>query len=144
MKPRLLILYDGHCLLCNRLIANLLDRDKHNQLRAAPLQTYSEIQKGRFVSVDEHIDSVVLITNGNKVSYRSDAILDLKAAFSSFSWFYRSLKIIPRSIRDSVYDFIARHRASWFGRSESCVMPPQQTRNKYLMTGQELMHYLSK
>ena len=48
-----------------------------------------------------------------------------------WSW-GRFLLFIPRFISDAVYRFVARNRIKWFGRTESCWLPPQDQRHRFL------------
>ncbi|OAH59636.1 MULTISPECIES: hypothetical protein [Bacillaceae] len=38
--------------------------------------------------------------------------------------------IIPSRIRHIVYDWIAKNRYKWFGKKESCMLPPPSIRNR--------------
>lgn len=137
----LLVLYDGHCLLCNRFIRKLISSDTNDILRAAPLQTYAQLEN-KF-DIDESVDSVILVT-ADSIEYKSDAVLSIKSKFSSIPWFFSGLKLIPKGLRNIVYDFIARNRFSWFGKADECVIPPTEVLEKYLMKTADLQRYLNE
>jgi predicted DCC family thiol-disulfide oxidoreductase YuxK len=40
--------------------------------------------------------------------------------------------VIPKFIRDAVYDFIARNRYSWFGKKDQCMIPTAELKSKFL------------
>jgi predicted DCC family thiol-disulfide oxidoreductase YuxK len=42
------------------------------------------------------------------------------------------LMIIPRQIRDPFYDFVARHRYQWMGKSDSCRVPTEEDRKRFV------------
>jgi predicted DCC family thiol-disulfide oxidoreductase YuxK len=44
----------------------------------------------------------------------------------------RSLLVVPRFIRDPVYDMIARNRYRWFGRRTACLVPTPATRDRFI------------
>lgn len=140
---RLLILYDGHCLLCNRFIRRLLKKDKNDRLRVAPLAEYLALETTKVLPVRVDVDSVILIDDG-KISYKSSAALTVLAKLSNTPWFYNIWLWIPRQIRDGVYDVIAANRHKWFGRSETCELPDENHKKKYLFTSPMILDFLSK
>lgn len=133
-SPTGVVLFDGYCNLCHRAVRFILIRDRYRRFKFASLQ--SEIALSllkvchppRPVSM---VDSVFLIEN--KTCYTSsDAVLRiLKGIGGLWAGFY-ILMIIPKSIRDSFYAFIARHRVRWFGRSESCLLPRPEYSDRFL------------
>jgi predicted DCC family thiol-disulfide oxidoreductase YuxK len=42
------------------------------------------------------------------------------------------LQLLPKSLRDAVYNAVARRRYRIFGRTEACMLPPDQGRNRFL------------
>jgi len=138
---RLLLLYDGKCLLCNRFIQRILKQDDNGILRAASLQDYDKVMTEN--AIDQSVDSVVLIKN-EEIFYKSDAVLEAKKSLSSLPVWYTLLLAIPKFIRDGVYDFIAANRYSWFGKSDECVVPPASQRAKYLNKVEELRAFMAK
>jgi len=113
--------YDGHCILCSKAVQFLLERDKKKRLHFSPLQS---------AYAAEHLkslpkpwpDSIILQTN-NKVYVKSSAVL---IAISKLSFWYRPialLLIIPPFIRNWVYDWVAKNRYGWFGKTDSCFLP---------------------
>lgn len=117
------ILFDGVCNLCNSSVQFIINHDKKQVFRFASLQ--SEFGKNilqQFDLSDKNIDSVMLFEN-NSVMIKSTAALNIaKRLGGGYSLLY-ALIIIPKFIRDFVYDFIARNRYKWFGKQESCMIP---------------------
>ena len=76
-------------------------------------------------------DSVVLLEEG-RIHVRSAAALRI-ARQLRFPWPLAWIFIIvPRPIRDWVYDVIARHRYRWFGKREECMVATPDLRNRFL------------
>ena len=76
--------------------------------------------------------SSVILIDGDRVLQRSDAAL---RAASYLRWPYRALtvlRLVPRPLRDLVYNFIARNRYRWFGKHESCRLPTPALRARFL------------
>ena len=47
-------------------------------------------------------------------------------------WLVSVLRVVPRFLRDPVYDFVARHRYRWFGKYDQCPLPPPELRARFL------------
>ena len=127
------ILFDGFCGLCNRWVDFVLVRDRRRRFRFASLQSEAGKALLRLTSdLPSNTDTVVLFEDG--VLYtRSTAALRVFGALD-FPWkLLRILLLVPRPLRDCVYDFIARHRYQWFGRREVCRLPGPQEAERFLL-----------
>jgi len=131
-----IVLFDGVCALCNHSIDYLIKLDTDLNLKYAPLQ--GETAKtifSRHTIHDDALKSIIFVkkTAGGEIIYkRSDAVLESIKAIGGF-WKIASLfKVIPKSIRDRIYDFIARNRYKWFGKYETCRLPSPEERELFL------------
>ena len=135
--PKPIVLYDGVCGLCNRLVQFLLKRDKHDRFRFASLQ--SELAHGVLIrhGHDPHnLDTVYVVQDYNQSSEtllaRSDAILYMLGQLGGI-WSLASIGgVLPRGFRDAIYKIVARNRYSVFGKHESCMLPEPKHRAKFL------------
>ncbi len=135
-KP--IILYDGVCGLCNRLVQFLLKHDHHGRLYFASLQSDFAAKVLQRHGIDpKDLDTLHVVENFEKpderVLQRSDAILragrELGGSWSALS----SLgTIVPRPLRDLVYRFVARNRYRVFGKYDTCMLPDPNQRNRFL------------
>jgi len=131
LAPRLaarpILLVDGECALCNRAVRFFSEEDAHEVFRYATLQGS---MGQRFVL--KHglagLDSMVLIENPStpheRAFVRSTAPLRALTALGGF-WKLAGIGlVIPRPLRDGVYDAVAQRRYRWFGRvNNSCMAP---------------------
>lgn len=129
------LLYDGVCGFCNRTVQMILDRDRRGTMRFAALQSdYGRAVVGRHREL-EGVDSVVFVepaAGGERVHVRSDAALKV-AAYLGGPWkVFLAAKVIPRGLRDYLYDLFARNRYRFFGKSEQCMLPPAEARARFL------------
>jgi predicted DCC family thiol-disulfide oxidoreductase YuxK len=126
------ILFDGVCNLCNGFVRFVIERDPHARFRFAALSSDSARQVLNDAGVQGSIpDSIVLIQDG-RVYFRSDAALQIARGLT-FPWPVTAVfAVIPRVIRDGVYDFIAAHRYRWFGRRDVCLLPTPELRHRFL------------
>jgi predicted DCC family thiol-disulfide oxidoreductase YuxK len=132
MKQQPVILFDGVCNFCNSAVNFTIKRDKHAVIQYAPLQS----EKGRLflrqynLPVDE-MKSFVFIEDG-KAYTRSTASLKVCRHLSGLWPLLYVFIIVPRFIRDGLYDFIARNRYKWFGMRQECMMPTPEVRKRFL------------
>ena len=101
-----IVFYDGECGLCQRSISLISTWDNKHKLFFAPLNgvTYKKY-------FNENSDlTTVLYFSGNNLFTKSDAIIEIGRTLGGLKKSWILLKIIPRFIRDTVYQFIAGHR----------------------------------
>jgi predicted DCC family thiol-disulfide oxidoreductase YuxK len=122
------IYYDGYCGLCDRFIGFVLARDRKGRYRYAPLS--GETARGRFGDPEQ--PQTVILEEAGTVRVRSDAALAIVAGLGGGWKLVQLLRIIPRPVRDWVYDLIARHRFEWFGRRAECRIPAPDHRERFL------------
>jgi predicted DCC family thiol-disulfide oxidoreductase YuxK len=124
------VLFDGICNLCNGAVTFVIERDRKDVFRFAPLQG----ERARTL-LAEHPgpvpDSMVLIQDG-RIFMRSDAALRIARQLGGGYPLLYPLILLPRWIRDRVYDWVARNRYRWFGKRESCMIPTPELRRKFL------------
>jgi predicted DCC family thiol-disulfide oxidoreductase YuxK len=126
------IIFDGVCNLCNAAVRFIIRRDPQARFRFAALQSAPAQALLARVEVDAAaFDSVMLVEDG-VVHSRSDAALRV-ARRLRFPWpLLYALVILPRPLRDSLYDFIARNRYRWFGKRETCMTPTPDLQSRFL------------
>jgi predicted DCC family thiol-disulfide oxidoreductase YuxK len=131
-----LVLYDGVCGLCNRLVRFLLRVDRRAVLCFAPLQgpTAARLAERHGFSLD--VKTIIYVRpfglKGERAYERSDAALRMLADLGGIWWVLSWLRIVPRPLRDAVYDWVARHRYQWFGKYDSCPLPSPEQRARFL------------
>ncbi len=128
-----IILFDGVCNFCNASVNFIIAHDKKNHFKFAAIQ--SKIGEGllKKYNIDESItDSAVLIEN-NKSYIKSAAVLRITKHLNGLYPLLYLLIIIPPFIRDGVYDFISRNRYKWFGKKESCMIPTDEMKSKFIV-----------
>ena len=133
-KNKQLILFDGVCHLCNGAVQYILKNDKKDVFLFTPLQSDTGKQVIEDYQIDTtKVDSILLLNPKKKLLYKSGAVLriafHLKFPINVLSVFL----VIPPSIRNWVYDQIAKNRYKWNGKRETCMMPSPEIRKKFLM-----------
>lgn len=126
-----LLLYDGLCGFCNGWVRFLLRVDRDGSLRFAPLQGETATRFRAHHPDVALADSIVLIED-QRVSVRSTAVLRL---IRYLGWPWKLLLVgylLPREIRDSLYDVVAFWRYRLFGRYQTCPLPAAGARSRFL------------
>ena len=132
-----IVLYDGVCGLCNRLVQFLLKRDARDRFRFASLQSEFSSRLLTRHGVDPHdLDTVYVVKNHDRpdeeILARSDAILYLLNQLGGI-WSLSGVgRVLPRTLRDVLYKLVARNRYKVFGKFESCMLPEPKHRAKFL------------
>ena len=127
-----ILLFDGVCNLCNASVQWVLKHDKKALFRFAALQSatgQSLLQRSGLSP--ENFDTVVLL-DGDQVFTRSDAALEIARRIGGVWSLLAAFRILPRPIRNAVYDWVARHRYRWFGKTESCMIPRPEWTNRFV------------
>jgi predicted DCC family thiol-disulfide oxidoreductase YuxK len=131
------VFYDGVCGLCNRLVQFLLKHDKRDRFRFASLQSDLAHDVLTRHGLDPHdLDTVYVVKDyqqtGEILLERSDAILLMVSELGGI-WSVASIgRVLPKALRDALYKVVARNRYRVFGKSESCMLPAPEHRNKFL------------
>lgn len=126
------LLFDGVCNLCNASVQWILKLDHKAQFRFAALQSeFGQQILQKYGLKQEHFDTVVLSV-GDRIFLRSDAPLEIVRRLGGFWKLFYLFKILPRPLRDALYNFVARNRYRWFGRQEACMLPRPEWKGRFL------------
>ena len=129
------VLFDGVCNLCEGAVTFLIQRDPEGVFRFAPLQsTVAEALLAGHEIDPTDLDSVVLV-EGDRVYTKSDAVLRAAHHLGGIYRLFPPLAILPRRLRDGLYDFVADRRYGWFDKKEQCMMPTPDIRSRFLAGG---------
>lgn len=124
---RPLVVFDGYCNLCNRSVDFIIKRDPQGIFRYVALQSEAGAWLANILNISTEPQSVLLISGG-KIYQASDAALIIASRLKKpYSWF-GILRILPRMLRDPIYNLVATNRYSWFGKRQVCRMPTEEER----------------
>jgi len=131
-EKQAIIFFDGVCNLCNGFVQFVIERDKENYFRFSSLQAEAARPYLENCGISpKELGSVVLYENGKCFTRSAAALRILKRLSGGWPALFGFI-IIPRFIRDLVYDFIARNRYRWFGKQESCWLPTPELKSRFL------------
>ncbi len=126
------LLFDGVCNLCNGLVQFVIRRDPEGHFRFASLQS----EAGQTLAAEaglptDDLTTAVLYHQGH-FHLKSDMALEVARQLGGFWRVFYAFRIIPRAIRNAVYDWVARNRYQWFGKRESCMIPTPDLKARFL------------
>lgn len=130
-----LILFDGICRLCNGWARFVIRHDGDRRFKLAPMQSDAGQAVLRHFGLPTATFDTLLVVEEQAVYGKSDAFLRVVAGLG---WPWKALaalRVVPRALRDGVYDRIARHRYRLFGRHACCVSPPRDHPGRFLGDG---------
>jgi predicted DCC family thiol-disulfide oxidoreductase YuxK len=132
--PDRVILFDGVCVLCSGGARFVIARDPNATFRFVAVQE----PYGRALAQRLGIDTAFPETNAailaGRAYFKSDAAIEILSRLPLW-WWVRVLRIVPRMLRDAVYDLVARNRYRMFGRTETCLLPTPELARHFLRDG---------
>jgi len=127
-----IVLFDGVCNLCNAVVKFIIRHDKKAVFSFASLQSEEGqlLLKQNDLSPDS-FDSFIYVENG-KIRQKSAAALYLAKRLDGLWPLLYAGIIIPRPLRDFIYKKIADNRYRLMGRSETCMIPTPELKQRFL------------
>lgn len=156
-----ILFFDGVCNLCNGAVQFIIRRDAHGRVRFAPLQSaaarsflQSHAQSAELAptedlgasseagaraeaadgeaTVSEAGLASVICWDAGRIYTKSDAVLHL-ARYLRQPWpLFSVFRVLPRGLRNALYDIVAKRRYQWFGRRTTCMVPTANLRSRFL------------
>lgn len=126
-----ILLFDGYCNLCSGCVKFVLRHERNNKIMFTSLQSDQGIRLLKHYQIDPVItDSLVLIEN-NTAYIKSSAALRLTKYLKGLYPMCMVFIMVPSIIRNLIYDYIAKHRYQWFGKSDTCLVPDKNSVNRF-------------
>lgn len=131
MEEKPIILFDGVCNVCNGAVQFIIKHDKQGKFQFASLQ--SSFGKKLIETNPElkDLDSVILLQNGI-VKTESTAALHISKKLDGWPKVFYFFIVIPAPIRNYFYQLFASNRYRLFGKSETCMIPSKEIRDRFL------------
>lgn len=128
-----IVFFDGYCNLCNRSVAFIIARDRRAQFRFASLDSVTAQSRLAALAATAPLPDSVLLLDADGLHARSDAARRIAQQLSApWPWLAAMSGLVPRALRDAVYDVIARNRLRWFGRRDTCAIPTPSQQARFL------------
>ena len=128
-----IILFDGLCNLCETSVQFVIKHDSADQFRFVALQSDLGQKIIAHIGINfKNIDSVVLYEPGVAYYYKSNAALQVAKNLGGLFHLGTVFRIIPTTLRNALYDYVAKNRYSWYGKKQSCMIPTEELKSKFL------------
>lgn len=121
-ENKILIQFDGMCVLCSRTVRLIMKADKHRKFVFRSFQS----------NAASEIFQTVELIKGESVFRYFDAVILLGNELGGFYRLINIFRIIPRNWRNKFYLWIARNRFKWFGKRTSCYLPTGEDRTRFV------------
>ena len=126
------VLIDGECVLCNRIVQFLIRHDRKGRLRFAALQSQYARSELASYGVSEVPEGTFVLVHCQSIFYRSDAALRVLGMLP-FPWRLSIVFfVMPKFLRDPIYNLIARSRYRVFGKTSMCGLLTPAERARFL------------
>ena len=127
------LLYDGVCGLCNRLVRFVLKRDRRAHFRFASLQSTYAARILKSHGLDPQDLNTLYVVEDERLSTRADAVIFI---FQELGGLWRvaaaALRVCPKPLRNWGYNLVARHRYRIFGHYDICLLPENKYQDRFL------------
>ncbi len=126
------VLFDGVCNFCNRMVSFAILNDKKGNLKFAPLESEAGKSLRDQFQISPTADTIVFINKGVPYTYANAAIRICKYLDWPAKALYAFI-IIPSFMSQPIYKWFAKRRYKWFGKRESCMIPTPEVSNRFLV-----------
>jgi predicted DCC family thiol-disulfide oxidoreductase YuxK len=125
------ILYDGVCVFCSRWIRFIAARDTQERFRFTAIQSAYGTRLAQAFGIDPNDPDTNAVIHGGVAYFKSDAALTVLSSLPGWGW-ARALRLVPKFLRDAVYNLVARNRYRIFGKYEECFLPDASFRARVM------------
>ncbi|MCF8320171.1 MAG: DCC1-like thiol-disulfide oxidoreductase family protein [Flavobacterium sp.] len=128
-----IILFDGFCNLCKSSVLFVIKHDKKDVFRFVALQSDLGKEIVNHIGLStKHIDSVIVYEPGISYNYKSAAAIEIAKDLGGVFHFGTLFRIIPTGLRNMLYDYVAKNRYLWYGKKETCLVPTEEIKSKFI------------
>lgn len=129
-----IVFFDGVCNLCNSAVQFIIRADKQGQFRFASLQspTAQKALEALKTQDGKVPDSIVLYYEGKYYTRSAAAMHIARLLGGGYKLVYGLGSIIPRALRDGLYNLIAHSRYCLFGKRDACMIPTPELRSRFI------------
>jgi len=131
MSEKPIIFFDGVCGLCNGFVDFVMKNDKNNTFLFSPLQS-EFAQKKLPTKFTQDLNTVVLL-NQREIKSKAHAVIEICQILGGFWKVAIVLKLLPDFILNFFYDLVSKYRYLIFGKKETCRIPTEQEKIKFIL-----------
>lgn len=129
--PDGLVLFDGVCVLCAGWVQFLIERDHAQFFRFTPIQSPYGRALAQRLAIDTEAPETNVVILGGRAYFKADSAIHALTRVPRWRW-VRLFSILPRPMRNWLYDRVARNRYRLFGKTETCMVPTPETMRRFV------------
>lgn len=126
-----IIVFDGVCNFCNRVVRIIIRHDPTAQIHFTAQQSEAGEKLMNEISIKENSNSVLFVKDG-LVYYKTDAVIEIAKLLTGWPRILQYSIIVPRFIRNFIYELVAANRYRLFGKQDQCMVPKEKDRGRFL------------
>ena len=127
-----LIVFDGVCVLCSGWAHFVLKRDAAFAFRLTAAQSPLGQALFRHYGLDTETFETNLVLADGRAWAKLDTVVEVGRRLGGIWTLASVLRLLPRPVADWLYDRIATNRYRLFGRTDSCMIPPPEWRDRFI------------
>lgn len=127
-----LLMFDGVCNMCGRVAGLIMRWDTRRKFMFAPFQSAKAEQTFSEYGLNKEAVGSFVLVKDNRARLKSDAVLGAMEELGGLPGLLRVMRLVPAPVRDWAYDRVARNRYRLFGKSEQCMVPKPEFKDRFL------------
>ncbi|MCP9468433.1 MAG: DCC1-like thiol-disulfide oxidoreductase family protein [Nitrospira sp.] len=127
-----IILFDGVCRWCVKWVGFVIRHDPPGRFKFAPLQSGPAQQLLATLGLPAQNFETFLLVEQGRIYTKSTAALRVAKRLSGLVSLLYLCTLIPRPLRDALYDYVARRRYRWMGQTDTCPTLPPSTHRRFI------------
>ncbi|MDO6725704.1 DCC1-like thiol-disulfide oxidoreductase family protein [Cognatishimia sp. 1_MG-2023] len=134
IKPDVIV-FDGHCILCQHFFQFVLRRDRAEHYAFAVAQSDFGQQLYAELGLPGDRLETMLVVDGGTAYQKLDGVCAIMARLGGIWSVLGWMRVLPRPLKNLIYGIIAKNRFRLFGRRETCMVPSADLRDRFVPGG---------
>jgi predicted DCC family thiol-disulfide oxidoreductase YuxK len=127
-----IVIYDGNCRMCSGFVRFVLRHDRRDTLRFIAAQSALGAALYRHYRLDPVDYETNILLDEGRPWFKSESSIRIFERLG-LPWSLLAVgRVLPLSLRDRLYEVIARNRLKWFGISQTCFLLDPGREHKFL------------
>jgi predicted DCC family thiol-disulfide oxidoreductase YuxK len=129
---RPVLIFDGHCVLCSSFAQFILRHDRERRFRLLAAQTPLGTALYHHLKLHPTDYETNILLEDGRAWLKSEGSIRIFERLG-FPWSLMAIcRLLPRAVRDWLYEIVARNRLRWFGRRATCYLPDPADVDRFL------------
>ncbi len=132
LKGKNIIVFDGVCVLCNGWVKFTLRYDRQERFHFVIAQSdFGEKIYADLGLKSTDYETFIVFTDG-QLHTKLDGVFALFSTLG-YPWkIFSVFRVLPRPMKNLMYDLVAKNRYRLFGKRDTCMIPTPDVRARFL------------